>query len=221
MSKKMKKYQEQLKKWQQQTEKQSENSIKRFYRKLIRDVLAEIGAIYAKYEKGGVLTYEEMAKFDRITKFLDSLQAHVNQLSKQTKDSIEGALRDSYEYSYYWMGYAVETAAAASIGVAALTKDVVSKAVDNPIRGLTLSETLEKNRVDIVYNIQQNVKRGLTQGMTYKQMADDLKEHLEKDEKKAATALAGFEKVAKTYPYPHEIAGEREMIAYAETKLAE
>ena len=45
--------------------------------------------------------------------------------------------------------------------------------------------------------------------------------YVEKDEKKAAAALAGFEKVAKTYPYPHEIAGEREMIAYAETKLAE
>jgi len=45
--------------------------------------------------------------------------------------------------------------------------------------------------------------------------------YVEKDEKKAAAALAGFEKVAKTYPYPHEIAGEREMIAYAESKLAE
>ena len=45
--------------------------------------------------------------------------------------------------------------------------------------------------------------------------------YIEKDEKKAATAMAGFEKVAKTYPYPHEIAGEREMIAYAENKLAE
>lgn len=183
--KKFQKYQRHLKKWQQQTEKQSENSIKRFYRALIRDVLAEVGDIYAKYEKNGVLTYEEMAKFERITKFLESLQVHVNHLSKQTKNSIESTLRDSYEYSYYWMSYAIESSAVASIGVATLTKDVVSKAVDNPIRGLTLSETLEKNRVDIVYNIQQNIKRGLTQGMTYKQMADNLKEHLDKDEKKA------------------------------------
>jgi len=44
--------------------------------------------------------------------------------------------------------------------------------------------------------------------------------YVEKDEKKAAAALECFEKVAKTYPYPHEIAGEREMIAYAESKLA-
>ena len=42
----------------------------------------------------------------------------------------------------------------------------------------------------------------------------------EKDEKKASAAMAGFEKVVKTYPYPHEIEGEREMIAYAESKLA-
>lgn len=43
--------------------------------------------------------------------------------------------------------------------------------------------------------------------------------YIEKDEKKAAAAMTGFEKVAKTYPYPHEIEGEREMIAYAEEKL--
>jgi len=45
--------------------------------------------------------------------------------------------------------------------------------------------------------------------------------YIEKDEKKAAEALANFEKVAKIYPYPHEIVGEREMIAYAECKLEE
>lgn len=44
--------------------------------------------------------------------------------------------------------------------------------------------------------------------------------YVEKDEKKAETAMANFEKVAKTYPYPHEIEGEREMIRYAESKLA-
>lgn len=44
--------------------------------------------------------------------------------------------------------------------------------------------------------------------------------YVEKDEKKAAVAMTGFEKVAKNYPYPHEIGGEREMIAYAEEKMA-
>ena len=45
--------------------------------------------------------------------------------------------------------------------------------------------------------------------------------YVEKDEKKAALAMIMFEKTAKTYPYPHEIEGERELIAYAESKLAE
>lgn len=45
--------------------------------------------------------------------------------------------------------------------------------------------------------------------------------YVEKNETKAAVAMAGFEKVVKTYPYPHEIEGERDMISYAETKLAE
>ena len=36
---------------------------------------------------------------------------------------------------------------------------------------------------------------------------------VEKDEKKAEDWLKLFEKVAKTYPYPRDIEGERELIA--------
>lgn len=44
--------------------------------------------------------------------------------------------------------------------------------------------------------------------------------YVEKDEKKAALAMTMFEKTAKTYPYPHEIEGERELISYAEERLS-
>ena len=45
--------------------------------------------------------------------------------------------------------------------------------------------------------------------------------YVEKDEKKATLAMTMFEKTAKTYPYPHEIAGERELISYAEERLTD
>ncbi len=44
--------------------------------------------------------------------------------------------------------------------------------------------------------------------------------YVEKEEKKAELAMTCFEKVAKTYPYAHEIEAERELIAYAEERLA-
>ena len=44
---------------------------------------------------------------------------------------------------------------------------------------------------------------------------------VEKDEKKAAEWLNSFEKVAKTYPYPRDIEGERELISLIETKSKE
>ncbi|MFS0878009.1 phage minor head protein [Solibacillus isronensis] len=179
------KYQKQLKKWQSMTRAQAEKSIARYYRTLIRDTLGKVGEIYEKFEKDGMLSYEEMAKYDRITSFLESLKSHINQTSKQTQESIERALSESYAYSYEWMAFSIESATQTALGVTTVQPDVVQKAIDNPVRGLTLSETLEKNRVDIVYKIQQNVKRGLTQGMTYKQMADELKTHLGNDGDKA------------------------------------
>ncbi len=44
--------------------------------------------------------------------------------------------------------------------------------------------------------------------------------YVEKDEKRAERAMKDFERVSEKYPYPHEIEGEREMIAYAEEKCS-
>ena len=41
----------------------------------------------------------------------------------------------------------------------------------------------------------------------------------EKDEKKAEELIALFEKVSKTYPYPREIEGERELLNLVNEKL--
>lgn len=182
---KMEDYQKKLKQWQNKTLEQTEKSILRHYRKLLKEMLAEIGEIYSKYETNGVITRLEMAKYDRLTKFLDSLIVHVNRMSKQAQDTVEEYLRDSYVYSYYWMAYAVETTALVTVGYAALAPSIVEAALNNPVRGLTLHETLEKNRRDIIYTIRNTTARGLTNGMTYKQMADEISKVIKKDEEKA------------------------------------
>lgn len=182
---KLDKYQKQLKKWQSKRSKSAEKELMTLYRAMVREVLVEVGNLYKKYEKDGVLTFVEMAKYDRLNTFLKSLGTHTTQLNRAYRKSIERVLLDSYEYSYYWMAFSIETVAAASIGTVALTNELMKKALDNPVRGLTLSETLEKNRIDVVYKINQTVKQGLHQGMTYKQMAENLEGTLEGDYNKA------------------------------------
>lgn len=181
----LEKYSKQLAKWQNKQLSIVENSIRLFYRKLVRTVLGEVATLYEKYEKDGELTYAEMMKYDRYKRFMESLELHVNTMSKTTQKSISELLSNSYVYSYAWMGWAIQSSARKRLQYTALKMDQIRRAVDNPITGLTLKQTLEKNRRDIIYRINQTVTQNLVKGTTYKDMAVSLTETFEGDYNKS------------------------------------
>src|SRR5690606_28970923 len=108
-------------------------------------------------------------KYDRLKRFINSLIEHVNTMSEDTQTTILILLSSSYLYSYEWMGWAIEKETMKKIGYKTLKLDQIKRAIDNPVKGLTLSETLEKNRREIIYKIRQTVTQGLVRGSTYKQ----------------------------------------------------
>lgn len=181
----LEKYSKQLAKWQDKQLNIVENSIRLFYRKLVRTVLGEVATLYEKYEKDGQLTYAEMMKYDRYKSFMQSLELHVNSMSKTTQKSISELLSNSYVYSYAWMGWAIQSSSRKRLQYTALKMDQIRLAVENPITGLTLKQTLEKNRRDIIYRINQTVTQNLVKGTTYKDMAVSLTETFEGDYSKS------------------------------------
>ncbi|MFJ7841594.1 phage minor head protein [Lysinibacillus sphaericus] len=183
------KYSEKLNQWAEQELKKVEGSIRDYYRQLVNKVLGELGKIYADYEDDGILTYESMIKYDRLKKFIDSLMEHVDTMSIETMNSINAYLAESYIYSYSWMGWAIEKVARKSLQYTSLKIEQIRAALDNPVNGLTLSETLEKNRRDIIYKIKQNVTQSLVRGSTYKDMASSLKDTFEGDYVKAVRVV--------------------------------
>lgn len=181
----LEKYSKQLEKWQNKRLSDTENSIRLFYRKLVRTVLNEVAALYEKYERDGELTYAEMMKYDRYKRFMDSLTLHVNTMSKTTRNSIDKLLSECYTYSYAWMGWAIQSSARKKLQYTALKIEQIRRAVDNPVTGLTLKQTMEKNRRDIIHRINQTVTQNLVKGVTYKDMAVSLTETFEGDYNKA------------------------------------
>jgi uncharacterized protein with gpF-like domain len=57
--------------------------------------------------------------------------------------------------------------------------------LNNPVAGLTLNHRLERQRANIIYQIQQQVTQGLQSNETYSKMAKRLKTELEGDAVKA------------------------------------
>jgi len=139
-----------LEKAQKRREVLFERETRRMYQDIIKDVLGDVSAIYARLEKDE-LTYEDMAKFNR----LDSLVKQI------------------------------ETAAMAYLNYTSVTTEQILASVNNPVKGLTLNETLEKNRRDIIATIRSTVTQALVRGSSYSSMAKELKTVFEGDYKKA------------------------------------
>jgi uncharacterized protein with gpF-like domain len=177
---------EQLEKLLDERIEGSERAVAKRYTLLLDEIKKEIAKLYEQYETDGVLTYAEMAKYDRLKKFLAYINHLLTKNYNDVKQSIYDTLNEVYTVAYYQMAWAIETDTLSKLAYSTVTPETITKTIENPIAGLTLSETLEKNRRNIIYKIQQEVTQGLVRGETYRTMAKRLTDTLEGDVRKAA-----------------------------------
>jgi len=165
--------------------KQSEREIVKRYATLLTEIRLELAKLYEKYEIDGKLTYAEMAKYDRLRKFIEYIDHLLTVAYKDVKKTVYDVLAALYEEGYYYTAWAIETDTLSRLAYSAVPASTITAMIENPITGLTLSQRLEKNRAAIIYTIQQEITQGLVQGETYKQMAKRIKGALENDVVKA------------------------------------
>jgi SPP1 gp7 family putative phage head morphogenesis protein len=163
----------------------SERAIAKRYAHLLYEIRKEIARLFELYEKDGVLTYEEMAKYDRLKKFLAYINTLLAQNYKDLKTILYQVLSEVYQEGYYRTAWAIETESLSRLAYSTVTPETITAMIENPITGLTLSETLQKNRTAIIYKIQQEITQGLVKGESYKTMATRLKQAIEVDATKA------------------------------------
>ncbi|QXJ39582.1 NAD(+)--arginine ADP-ribosyltransferase EFV [Parageobacillus caldoxylosilyticus] len=165
--------------------KKGERDIVKRYALLLNELRKELAKLYEKYEVNGKLTYAEMAKYDRLRKFIEYIDYLLKTVYKDVRKTIYDVLGESYLDGYYLTAWAVETDTLSRLSYSAVRPEVITAAIENPITGLTLSRRLEKNRAAIIYTIQQEITQGLVQGESYRQMATRIKGVLENDVVKA------------------------------------
>lgn len=165
--------------------KASQRAIAKQYAITLNEIRKELAKLYEKYETGGVLTYAEMAKFDRLSKFMKRIDKLLATHYKSLRKIIYDVLGESYLDGYYLTAWAVETDTLSRLAYSAVSAATITAMIENPISGLTLTERLQKNRSFIIYTIQQEITQGLVKGETYRTMAARLKGALEGDAVKA------------------------------------
>jgi len=165
--------------------KGSEREVIKRYAKTLAEIRGMLGLLYEKYESDGILTYDELAKFDRLQKFLNEINQEVATNYKDIAKTFADTLEKVFKEGYYLTAWGIETEAMAKLAYSTVPSDVILEAINNPVSGLTLKQRLEKNRTEIIYRIQQEVTQGLVKGETYREMAGRLKIALEGDAAKS------------------------------------
>ncbi len=178
LEKEQKKAEEILRKRQEKLEKE----LIKAYSEALKNVRMKLAELYAKH---GELTYPEMLKYNRLRRLEEWIKAELRGLTRKTDKTLKKSLGDMYEEMYYRTAWAVEGVAGVNLGYGLLDPEAVKAAIENPISGLTLSERLEKRRIDVIYAVRQEIIQGLILGESYYKMAQRMKRTLEGDAQKA------------------------------------
>lgn len=188
----LEKYLYQLRRIEEHREQKAEKEIRKIYQDVLKGLRQYIGEIYATYSEDDKLDFSSLAKAGMDARFLEEVEQRINGISPDISRQIRETVELTYEACFDGMTNAVIEAAGdraklkkALSAIKPVTPDVIKAAVQNPIAGLTLNDTLEKHRKDIIYDIKKNIGVGLSNGDRYTTMADRIKESVEGDYNKA------------------------------------
>lgn len=178
--------------------KSAEREIRQEYKRILKDIQEFLGVQYATYAENDVLTYAILQQKLGYANFLQLVEQRLDGLSPSVAQTITAMVEDIYTKTYTGMVEAVEKAAKAKTraesfellrnelrGLQGVQPSVIRSLANNPIAGLTLSDTLEYNRKEIIYNIKRAIGTGVASGDRYTTMARRIAEHLDGNYKKS------------------------------------
>ena len=188
----LEKYLYQLRRIEEHRTAKAEKEIRKEYKGLLQELNKYLADTYIHYSENDALSYTSLAAAGMDARFLEEVEQRINGISPNVSKIINNTVNLTYEACYNGMVDAVNKAAGnrellkqAFSSVSAATPDVIKRAVENPVSGLTLKDTLEKHRKEIIYDIKRNIGVGLTNGDRFSTMANRISESLDGDYKKS------------------------------------
>lgn len=185
----------QLRKTENHREKKAEVEIRKLYKELLSDTKQFIADEYYELAEDGELTYEILRSKGQDARFLAEVERRLDGISPKVSQEIQQTVEEIYEMSYSGMVSAVRFSDTKGQlkesldGIRGVSVDTIKAHVENPIAGLTLSDTLERNRKSIIWDIKREIGVGLTLGDRYETMARRIAKSLDGDYKKAITIV--------------------------------
>lgn len=181
-------YTAELRRIEESRQADTEKEVKKIYKEILKDLNSFLGNEYATYSDGdGVLSVAVLQEKARYAKFLQEVDQHLNSITPKVSKTIQSTVEDTYKTVYTGVVNAVEKSVDSDdikekLKGLSLRPEVMKRAVQNPVSGLTLPDTLEKHRKEVIYNIKQQINIGLMTGERYDTMAKNVKKVIAGDD---------------------------------------
>ena len=193
-----------------------EKTLRRAYTSLLRDMNHVISNTYAKLDDNDLMG--SLQKYHRKDNVEQTLTDLINELSKAKYKGMYNQLREQllFAYQYYYTG--LTEVAGKSFTLTPLKKEWLRATIENEITGLTLKETMQRDRQNIIYQLKSNLIQGVNRGESYTQMAKRMKEVVNGDYNKAVKiARTEVHRVKETGVYESALQGEKAGIKQVKT----
>lgn len=172
-------------------EAKAEQNIRYYFAKLKKDLNSFLGNEYAKLAEDDKLTYAILQQKGEYARFLEEVISKVDGISPKLRSEVQSLVEETYKTCYKGLVKGVENIddmaglAKEFKAISAISPETVKRAVQNPIKKLTLNSTLERNRKQVISNIRREINIGLTQGDRMSTMAGRISKHVEQDYRKS------------------------------------
>lgn len=148
----------------------------RAYKTSLTDIQAYTSLLYSKYSKDGVLSLNDMYKFDRYKSMEKQITSIISDLGKEEKTYMTNELKKTYEKSYVSTGKILtEGMPKLAINFNKIPTGFVEKALTYPWSGTDFVTRIGVNNNVLISNLRQTLTRGFINGSSITNMTKDLK----------------------------------------------
>lgn len=193
-----------------------EKTLRRAYTSLLQDMNNVIANTYAKLDDDDLIgSLQKYHRKDNVEKTLTDL---INEFSKVKYKGMYKALKEQVTHAYDYYHTALTEVAEKQIKKTPLKTEWVAQTIENELSGLTLKQTLQRDRQNIIYSLKSNLIQGVNRGESYSQMAKRMKEVVNGDYQKAVRiARTETHRVKETGTYQSALQGEKAGIQQVKT----
>ncbi|MFS0560127.1 phage minor head protein [Terribacillus sp. 179-K 1B1 HS] len=150
---------------------EAEKNLDKAFAERLKDILAQIAAMYEKYSKNGELSITELNKYNRFAEEMALITEQMTDHYKYIMPMIQELMENTFLENYLRSAFLYEYEAQISMGFTVPSAKLIKAAIRNPIPKLTLPEIMKEHRNQIVRDINIEISQSLLAGEDYSRMA--------------------------------------------------